>query len=199
MKSHRTVLLVAIAAGLLGAAASFLVSGPGFLFGTEAGQRVLNGALSATAPPPPAGVAVAARGDRIPALRLPGLDSRPVELPGAHAGRPLLINFWASWCGPCVREMPELDRFARSQGAGGVQVVGIALDDRAAVQAFLRQVPVDYPILLDRPGPGDSSVRLGNPKGVLPYTVLVSAGGQLLKQRIGPFEHGQIDDWAGGR
>jgi hypothetical protein len=92
--------------------------------------------------------------------------------------------------------MPELQRYASAQGNGGVQVVGIALDDKAAVEAFLRRVPVDYPILLDVAGPADSSVRLGNPKGVLPYSVLVSADGRLLKQRIGPFAHGEIDGWA---
>jgi hypothetical protein len=55
---------------------------------------------------------------------------------------------------------------------------------------------VGYPILLDSPGPGDAGVRLGNPKGVLPYSVLVGADGTVLKQRIGPFEDGELDGWA---
>ena len=117
-------------------------------------------------------------------------------VPGAYAGRPLLINVWASWCGPCIKEMPELDRFAASQGGDGVQVIGIALDQPEAIRAFLHHTPVRYPILVDTPGPRDSAVRLGNPAGVLPYTVLVDADGRLLKQKIGPFEHGEIDGWA---
>ena len=92
--------------------------------------------------------------------------------------------------------MPELDRFARSQGAEGVQVLGIALDEPEAVREFLQKVPVDYPQGIDAPGRADAGVRLGNPRGVLPYTVLVSADGVVLKQRIGPFEHGEIDGWA---
>ena len=91
--------------------------------------------------------------------------------------------------------MPELQRFAAEQGPNGVQVVGIALDDEAAVRAFLKHTPVAYPILLDAPGPADAGVSLGNPKGVLPYSVLVSADGRLLKQRIGPFAEGEIAAW----
>ena len=189
------VLLVALGAGVLGAGVGLWSVGPGPLLQSELGQRALQTAMSASAPPAPAGLAVAERGEIIPTLRLPALDGRTVELPTAHAGRPLLINFWASWCGPCIEEMPELDRFAASQGANGVQVVGIALDDADAVRAFLRHTPVDYPILLDQPGPRDSGVQLGNPKGVLPFTALVDADGRLRKQKIGPFQPGEIDGW----
>ena len=190
------ILLVAVCAGLLGLGASLLTSGPGPLLRTEAGQRALHGVLGATAPAAPAGTAVARRGDPIPPLALPDLGGRVVAVPGAYAGRPLLVNFWASWCGPCIEEMPELDRFSRQQGVNGTQVIGIALDDRRAVEAFLQRIPVRYPILLDQAGPADSSVMLGNPKGVLPYSVLVSADGRLLRQRIGPFAPGEIDGWA---
>lgn len=193
---HGRVLLVALAAGALGVVASLLSTGPGPLWRTEAGQRLLGTMAAATAPEPPAGVAVAGRGDPVPALTLHDLQGNPVAFPGDQGGRPLLVNVWASWCGPCIEEMPELQRFASAQGAGGVQVVGIALDDVDAVRAFLRRIPVDYPILVDAPGPADAGVSLGNPRGVLPYSVLVSADGRLLKQRIGPFAHGEIDGWA---
>ncbi len=196
MKSGAKIVLVALAAGALGVVANIAMNGPGPLLGTEAGQRMVQEAYRATAPAPPAGVAVASRGDRIPAFAVPGLDGQPIDVADAWAGRPLLINVWASWCGPCIEEMPELQRFHAEQGANGVQVVGIALDDPAAVRDFLRRIAVDYPLLVDEAGPADAGVRLGNPKGVLPYSVLVSADGVLLKQRIGPFAHGEIDGWA---
>lgn len=196
MRNTTKVVLVALAAGTLGAVASLLTSGPGPLLRTELGQRALNAAASASAPEPPAGTAVARRGEAIPAITLPALDGTAHTLPAAWPGRPLLVNVWASWCGPCIEEMPELQRFAAEQGGNGVQVVGIALDDAASVQAFLERVPVAYPILIDAPGPSDAGVRLGNPKGVLPYSILVSADGRLLKQRIGPFGSGEISGWA---
>jgi len=191
------VLLVALLAGGLGVVASLLGTGPGPLLQTELGQRTLNAALAVSAPKPPDGVTIAHRGERLAPLALTDIhDGKQVDLPGAYTGRPLIINVWASWCAPCVKEMPELQRFATQQGANGVQVVGIALDDPAAVQAFLQRVPVSYPILLDTPGPADAGVRLGNPKGVLPYSVLVSDDGRLLKQRIGPFADGEIERWS---
>ena len=91
--------------------------------------------------------------------------------------------------------MPELHRFARSQAANGMQVVAIALDEPEAVRAFLRRVPVAYPVLVDAPGPGDAGVRLGNRKGVLPYSVLLDADGRVLKQKVGPFGEGEIEGW----
>ena len=195
MGSTGRILLVAVVAGVLGAAAGLWLNGPGPLLRTEVGQRALHSVLQSTAPAPPAGLAVASRGEVIPSLQLPTLDDDRITLPAAYAGRPILINLWASWCGPCIEEMPELDRFAATQDANGTQVVGIALDDEAAVREFLRRIPVRYPILLDQAGPRDAGVQLGNPKGVLPYTVLVSADGRLLKQKIGPFQHGEIDNW----
>lgn len=196
MRSAAKVVLVALVAGSLGALASLATSGPGPLLRTEWGQRLLGRWFAATAPALPAGVQVAGVGDPMPVLELHALDGSRVRLPGAFAGRPLLVNVWASWCGPCIEEMPELQRFAASsQGANDTQVVGIALDDAAAVRAFLQRVPVHYPILLDPPGPADAGVRLGNPKGVLPYSVLVSADGRLLKQRIGPFAPGELRQW----
>lgn len=195
MGSTGKILLVAVVAGVLGVVAGLVVNGPGPLLRTEVGQRALQSALEASAPKPPADLPVARRGEVIPSIRLPTLDGANVELPVAYAGKPVLINLWASWCGPCIEEMPELDRFTAAQGANGTQVVGIALDDEAAVRDFLTRIPVRYPILLDEAGPRDAGVRLGNPKGVLPYTVLLSADGRLLKQKIGPFQHGEIDNW----
>lgn len=190
------IVLIAIIGAVLGGAVGLWTNAPNPVLRTEPGQRALQAALSATAPPAPEGLAIARRGEPVPRLQLPDLDQHPVEVPAAWAGRPLLVNFWATWCGPCIEEMPELDRFASTQAEGGVQVVGIALDDADAVRDFLTRIPVGYPILLDQAGPADSSVQFGNLRGVLPYSVLISTDGRLLKQKVGPFQHGEIDGWS---
>ena len=189
------VLLVAGAAGALGVLASLWWSGSPLLR-TDTGQRALQAAMEASAPEPPPGVKPAQPGERMPTIVLPDLQGRTISLPRAYAGRPLLINVWASWCGPCIEEMPELDRYARAQGPKGVQVIGLALDTPENIRQFLDRVPVAYPILVDTPGPADASVWLGNRKGVLPYSVLVGADGKILKQKVGPFAPGEIDTWA---
>ena len=199
MASTRTVLLVAGLAALAGAAASvyFEPTIATRLAGTEPGQRVLGAVLQAKAPTPPDGVIVVERGGIVPAMTLKSSRGDNVSLPAAWAGRPTLVNLWATWCAPCLKEMPDLQAFAREQDANGVQVVGIALDDEAAVRSFLEQYAITYPNLVDAPGPADAGVRLGNPNGVLPYTLLVSADGRLLKTRIGPFASAtEIAEWA---
>ena len=190
------VIVVAVGAGLLGVVASMLMTGPGPLLRTEPGQRLAQQMLQANAPPAPEGVEVAERGGPVPQFEVARLEGGQWTLPEDFAGQPVLINIWASWCPPCIEEMPELDRFARAQGADGIQVLGIALDEPEAVRAFLDEVPVGYPQGIDTPGRADAGVRLGNPRGVMPYSVLVSADGRVLKQRIGPFEDGEIDGWA---
>ena len=189
------ILLAALVAGALGILASLWWGGSPLLR-SDSGQRALQAALDASAPPPPAGVTPARPGDSMRPFQLPDLSGEVKSLPGAYAGRPLLINVWASWCGPCIEEMPELDRYARVQGTSGTQVIGLALDNPEAIREFLGRVPVGYPILVDAPGPADASVWLGNRKGVLPYSVLVGADGRIVKQKVGPFAEGEIETWA---
>ena len=134
-------------------------------------------------------------GELMPSFALPDLDGMPVQFPERFKGKPLLINVWASWCAPCIEEMPELARFAARHADSGPQVVGLALDTPDAVLDFLGNVPVYYPIVIETPGPNDASVKLGNSQGLLPYSVLIDTQGRVLKQKLGPFKAGEIDAW----
>lgn len=184
------VLAAAAVAGGLGLLASLSVD-RSWLARTAAGQDYLLRAPDAASPVP-----VAKPGDRLPPIVLPDLDGTRRALHALAPDRPLLVNVWASWCGPCIEEMPLLDRFAREQAPNGIEVVGIALDDVAAVRAFLARTPVRYPVLVDAPGTADAGVRLGNPRGVLPYSVLVARDGRIIRQWVGPLEAADLDDWA---
>lgn len=185
----RYLLVAALLAALLGAWASRGMDGS-WLTRTRAGQTLLRGH------PRPGAAPVAGDGDPVPDLILADRRGRPTRLASYLAGRPTLINFWASWCGPCIQEMPALDAFAARQGGSGMQVIGIALDSADAVDAFLTAHPVRYPVLLDTPGPKDASVRLGDVRGVLPYSVLVDRRGRVLRQWVGPLRPEDLDGLA---
>ncbi len=111
-------------------------------------------------------------------------------------GRPLLINFWATWCPPCVRELPVLDRFAAAQAAQ-LQVVGLAIDREQAVREFLARTPVSFGVGLASTAQGTALSRaLGNDLGGLPFTVLLSAAGEVIQRKIGETQAAELQAWA---
>jgi thiol-disulfide isomerase/thioredoxin len=113
-------------------------------------------------------------------------------------GRPLALNFWATWCPPCVREMPTLDRFQRDFQARGWQVVGIAADQAQPVHEFLVRTPVAFPIGLAGFGGIELSRRLGNLSGGLPFTVIFGRDGQIVHRHMGETSYMQLAAWAEG-
>lgn len=110
-------------------------------------------------------------------------------------GRPLLINFWATWCPPCVEELPLLDRFYREQAARGWQVVGLAVDQLAPVQGFLRKLPLSFPVGLAGFEGTELARSLGNLRGGLPFTVVLDARGQVLARKMGQVSPQDLQQW----
>ncbi|MDD2768157.1 MAG: TlpA disulfide reductase family protein [Methylococcus sp.] len=120
-----------------------------------------------------------------PEAAFPDLSGSSVRL-SDQSSAVLVLNFWASWCEPCREEMPVFDRLYAEFKPSGLRVVGIALEEREAVAAFLQKVPVSYPILIGERGGDALAARLGNHGGGLPFTVVFGANGQVLAARAGP-------------
>ncbi|HEX7341396.1 MAG TPA: TlpA disulfide reductase family protein [Rhodanobacteraceae bacterium] len=157
---------------------------------SEAGQA----ALRASAPAAPPGVIVLKRGDPVPAsLSLPGLDGKPHAL-ATYRGRRVLLNFWATWCHPCRAEMPMLARWQR-QHPDQVQVIGIAMDEPASVRAYLRQTPVNYPIMLGLDVEPDLTTRFDDTRGALPYSVLIDPDGRIQATHLGKLDPALLARW----
>ena len=124
-----------------------------------------------------------------------GPAGEPVHM-AAFRGRPLLLNFWATWCPPCVEELPLLDGFYGAQRAKGWQVVGLAIDQPSNVRKFLERTPLAFPIALGGLSGTDLGRALGNEKGGLPFTVLFGADGHVLKRKMGQLTAQDLQDWS---
>jgi thiol-disulfide isomerase/thioredoxin len=111
-------------------------------------------------------------------------------------GRPLLLNFWASWCAPCVREMPALEQFHQAWRGQGWQVLGLAIDGPTAVRDFLGRVQVSFPIGLAGLEGTALLRKLGNLQGGLPFTVLISAQGAVIQRKLGEITPDELRAWA---
>ena len=137
-----------------------------------------------------AGIACAlGPGDAAPDFALTDFNGKPLRL-ADYRGKLVLLNFWASWCGPCLEEMPRLSALQRNYGARGLQVIGVSMDDEAAAaKGLLAKRPVDYPIAL-----GDEKLgeRYGGILG-LPQSFLIDRHGLILARYKGEADISQIE------
>jgi thiol-disulfide isomerase/thioredoxin len=118
-------------------------------------------------------------------IRLEDMNGKAAELPGK--GRYRILNYWASWCGECIVEMPVLNEYANQADSAQPMLIGIALDEPEAVSAFLADNPSKYPHFIEYYEISDSSSALGNTSETIPFTILISPEGKLLKQQNGAF------------
>lgn len=158
----------------------------------KAAQEKMSGTMSSAV----AGAAGAAPADMTPsvlyATAFTGLDGRAVSL-GQWQNKLLVLNFWATWCGPCKEEMPIFDRLQTKLVSKGVQIVGIAADSAVKVANFQKQFPVSYPLLPDEAGAIELSKRLGNRLGLLPHTIVVLPGGEIVHSKLGVIDEVEFE------
>jgi thiol-disulfide isomerase/thioredoxin len=113
----------------------------------------------------------------------------------ALKGKPLLLNFWATWCAPCVEELPLLERFYSQNKAKSLQMVGLAADKPAAVQAFLKKLPLTFPIGITDLSGIALSKSWGNLAGGLPFSVMLAADGHVMQRKMGKLSDQDLDVW----
>lgn len=111
-------------------------------------------------------------------------------------GKPLLVNFWATWCPPCVKEMPEIDRFHREFQKQGWQVLGLAVDSPTPVKQFLAKKAVGFQIGLAGFGGTELAQTLGNAAGGLPFSVMIDASGRVRQRKMGATSFDELAAWA---
>ena len=141
---------------------------------------------AAEAPPAPRSIP-----ERVPDLALPGPDGVVHRL-SEWKGRPLLINFWATWCEPCRREIPLLKTLHHEREADGLQVVGIAVDYPAAVRKYAAARAIDYPVLVGEQG-GLAAVSAFGMDTVLPFSVFADPGGRVLALKVGELHRDEAE------
>jgi thiol-disulfide isomerase/thioredoxin len=122
-------------------------------------------------------------------------EGKPLDM-ASFKGKPLLINFWATWCPPCVEELPLIDRFYRENSAKGWSVLGLAVDQKSAVNGFLTKMPLSFPNALAGLSGVELSKSLGNLSGGLPFTVVIGAAGAVLHRKMGLVSLSDLGTWA---
>jgi thiol-disulfide isomerase/thioredoxin len=127
-------------------------------------------------------------------LTFQDIDGNAVPM-AALRRRPLLLNFWATWCGPCVVEMPLLDRFARERAPASWHVLALAIDQPDPVRRFIAERTLRLPVALAGPVGLDLSRQLGNRNGGLPFTAIFDSGGRQAGQHLGAVDNRLLEDW----
>lgn len=117
------------------------------------------------------------------------LDMRTLQ------GKRLLLNFWATWCPPCVEELPLIDSYFSASSSKSLQFLALALDKPEAVKAFVARRPLKMPVAIAAVGGLDLAKSMGNLVGGLPFTVILDAQGRIVQRKMGPVLETELKAW----
>ena len=127
----------------------------------------------------------------LPAFNLPDSSGKPHDI-AEWRGKILIINFWATWCPPCKKEIPEFITLQNQYSAQGLQFIGVALEDKESVREYMNTVKINYPVLIAEDQGIALAFKLGNVSGTVPFTVVVDQNGQIIYRHQGNFSKDQI-------
>ncbi len=130
--------------------------------------------------------------DHLPEFSLQGRDGKPVSIK-AWAGKSLVLNFWATWCAPCRREIPLLEALHREWAERGVTVIGIAVDHRDQVLAYADELKIAYPLLIGEQDALDAAAAFGVTTPALPFTVFTDRRGEVVALYLGELHRPEAD------
>lgn len=152
--------------------------------------------LAASAPPPPpqapAVEAAAPVPEAVPEIRMPDLLGHTRTL-AEFSGRPRIINFWATWCGPCRREIPLLNTLQHSHRKDKLQIIGIAVDFDKAVQEYVKKTRIDYPVFIGEDAGLEAAQKFGITDLVLPFSVFADAKNRVVAVKIGELHPPEVE------
>ena len=130
---------------------------------------------------------------QLPDFTLPDLAGEPRNI-SEWKGKVLVINFWATWCPPCLREIPEFIALQNEFGSQGLQFIGIAVEEKEPVEAYVQTVNLNYPVLIGEEAGIALSQKLGNKANAVPFTIIVDPSGKIIHQHPGEFKKQQITE-----
>jgi thiol-disulfide isomerase/thioredoxin len=161
---------------------------------TAASAAALGAGLAWWRLPPPAMPAAAPPVDGFWDLQWDSPQGGRVSME-SFRGRPLLINFWATWCAPCVEELPLINNFYRQNKANSWQVLALAVDRLTSVQSFLQKMPLEFPVGMAGASGSELGRALGNLAGGLPFSVVLSGDGLVVQRKLGCLTPEDLASW----
>lgn len=129
-----------------------------------------------------------------PALHFTDLDGKPRQL-SEWRGRPLLINFWATWCAPCLQEIPMLIKAQTELADTGLMILGPAVDEAEPVRHFHAERDLNYPVFVGADQAIMAMDALGDTRGALPWSVFIAPDGRIVARHSGILSREQLESW----
>lgn len=123
---------------------------------------------------------------------IPDMSGKQQALEQWH-GKVLIVNFWATWCPPCLEEIPQFIKLQEKYGKQGLQFVGIAIDQKDKVEAYAKQTGINYPILNGEADAIELSRKAGNRLGALPYTLIIGRTGEVVASELGGLTEAKLE------